>query len=163
MELIRNWLIGITAAALVVALADSLAPEGAVKKIGKLAGGLLMLVAILKPLAGLDFGTLAGALANYQFQAEGYSSALETENNRLMKTIIEERTAAYIQDKAAGLGFVCTAEVTCKAGEDGNFYPASVVIDGELTQEQKEALGRTIEGDLAIPRESQQYERTKEP
>ena len=163
MELIRSWLIGVTAAALIAALADSLTPEGAAKKIGKLAGGLLILIAVLKPLVGLDYGALAGALANYHIQTEGYSRALEDENERLIKIIIAEQTAAYIQDKAAELGAVCTAEVTCTAGEDGSFYPASVVIYGELTVEQEKLLGRIIEGDLAIPKESQEYERTKEP
>lgn len=162
MDLIRNWLIGVTAAAMVVALADSLVPEGAVKKIGKLAGGLLMIVAILQPLAGLNYETLAAALANYRMETEGYSSALKTENERLMKTIIEEQTGAYIQDKAGELAVVCTAQVTCQVTGDGNLYPASVVIYGELTQEQVNALSRIIEGDLAIPAENQRYERTKE-
>ena len=162
MELIRNWLIGVTAAALVVALADSLAPDGAVKKIGKLTGGLLLVVAILQPLVGLDYASLSGILTEYRLEAEGYSTALETENVRLLKTIIEEQTAAYIQDKAAELGADCTVEVTCQEDGDGNLYPASVIVYGELTREQTDALSRTIEGDLAIPEQNQQYERTKE-
>ena len=163
MEWIRGWLLGVTAAALAVALADSLAPEGAVKKVGKLAGGLLMAAAILRPVAGLDYTVLAGAMSRYQISVEGYGEALEVENERLMKLIIEERTGAYIQDKAAELGMTCTAQVNCKAGEDGVLYPASVTVYGELTREQQAALGRVIEGNLAIPTENQQYERTKEP
>ena len=162
MDLIRNWLVGVTAAAMVVALADSLAPEGTVKKIGKLAGGLLLIVAILQPLVSLDYEAMAAALTNYRIEAEGYSSALEVENERLMKTIIEEQTGAYIQDKAGELDVACTARVTCQATADGSLYPASVVIYGELTQEQMNALSRIIEGDLAISAENQQYERTKE-
>lgn len=162
MELVRGWLVGVTAAAMVVALADSLAPAGAVRKIGKLTGGLLLAVAILQPLAGLDDASLSGILAGYRMEAEGYSSALETENMLLVKTIIEEQTGAYIQDKAAELGMECTAEVTCLADEDATPYPASVVVYGALTPAQEDALRRMIEGDLAIPEESQQYERTKE-
>ena len=162
MELVRNWLIGVTAAAMVVALADSLAPDGAVKKIGKLTGGLLLIVAILQPLVGLDFASMSGILTEYRLEAEGYSTALETENVRLVKTIIEEQIAAYIQDKAVELGADCTAEVTCRENDNGNLYPASVVVYGELTREQMDALSRTIEGDLAIPAQNQQYERTKE-
>ena len=161
MELIRNWLIGVTAAALIAALADSLSPEGAVKRIGKLAGGLLMLVAILKPLAGAEFSALSGVLADYQIQTELSGSALESENERLMKIIIEEQTAAYIQDKAAELGAVCTAEVNCAAGENGTLIPVSAVIYGMLTLEQETTLRQMIADELAIPKESQQYERTK--
>ena len=162
MDLIRTWLIGVTAAAIIAVLADSLAPEGAVKKIGKLAGGLLMVVAILQPLVGLNYENMAAALAVYHLEADGYSAALETENERLIKIIIEEQTGAYIQDKAAELDAACTAEVTCRLNDAGSLYPASVVIYGELTQSQEDTLRKTIEGDLAIPSENQQYERTKE-
>ncbi|MGN0967865.1 MAG: stage III sporulation protein AF [Oscillospiraceae bacterium] len=162
MELVRSWLIGVTAAALVVALADCLAPDGAVKKIGKLTGGLLLAVAILQPLVKLDFASLSGSLAEYRMEAEGYSTALETENERLVKSIIEEQTAAYIQDKAAALGVDCTVEVTCGADDDGSLYPATVTVYGDLTREQTDSLSRIIEGDLAIPTQNQQYERTKE-
>jgi stage III sporulation protein AF len=162
MELIRTWLIGVTAAALVAALADSLAPEGAVRKIGKLAGGLLMVVAILQPLVQLDDSALAAALAQTRLEAQGYSTALEEENERLMKLIIEEQTGAYIQDKAAQLGVTCTAQVTCQENEEGELYPASVTVYGELSETQADALTRLIQGDLAIPAEEQHYERTKE-
>ena len=33
MGVVRSWLLGVTAAALVVALAETLAPEGSVKKV----------------------------------------------------------------------------------------------------------------------------------
>lgn len=161
-EVIRNWLIGVTAAAIVVALAEGVAPDGAVKKIGKLAGGLLLIVAVIQPLVGLDYEAMAGILTDYRVETEGYSAALEIENERLMKNIIEEQTGAYIQDKAAELGAECTADVTCQADDDGNFYPASVVVYGELDQKLQNTLSRTIEGDLAIPVEHQRYERTKQ-
>lgn len=162
MELLRTWLIGVTAAALVAAMADGLAPEGAVKKIGKLAGGLLMLAAILQPLVKLDYSTLAAELAQLRLETGGYSTALETENERLMKSIIEEQTGAYIQDKAVGIGAVYTAQVTCQTNQEGALYPASVTIYGELSREQTDTLSALIEGDLAIPAENQHYERTKE-
>jgi stage III sporulation protein AF len=162
MELIRTWLIGVTAAALVAALADSLAPEGAVRKIGKLAGGLLMVVAILQPLVQLDDSALAAALAQTRLEAQGYSTALEEENERLMKLIIEEQTGAYIQDKAAQLGVTCTAQVTCQENGEGALYPASVTVYGELSETETDTLTRLIQGDLAIPAEDQHYERTKE-
>ena len=49
---IKNWLLGITAAALAVSLAQALTPEGTVKKIGRLVGALVLLLAALRPLAG---------------------------------------------------------------------------------------------------------------
>lgn len=162
MEILRNWLFGITAAAMVLALADSLMPDGTVKKVGKLAGGLLLIVVILRPILGLDYEAMAGALANYRFESEEYSNSLEIENERLKKIIIEDRTGAYIQDKAIEMGIECSADVSCRADEDGIFYPDSVVVSGKLTQEQINRLMRTIEGEVAIPPENQRYERKME-
>ena len=160
-DLIRSWLIGVTATALVAAVADCLTPEGTVKKIGKLACGLLLLVAILKPIITLDYSAMAGILADYRLAASGYDAALESENQRLLKSIIEEETSAYIQDKAAQAGASCSAEVTCMCDDAGNLYPGSVCVIGDLTEAQTEALRRLIESDLAIPAQNQQYERTQ--
>lgn len=163
METIRSWLIGITAAAVIAALADSLTPEGPVKKLGKLAGGLVLLLAVLGPVGKLSGIELSDLTAQYRLQSETYSAALETENDRLIKTIIEEETAAYIQDKAAELGIVCTAQVTCAADGEGVPVPASVVISGELRAEQMQALREMIGSDLNIPPEEQQYKGAGEP
>ena len=161
MEPIRTWLIGITAAAMVVAVSECLVPEGTVKKIGKLTCGLLMLIAILRPVVSLDYSVMSGMLADYRLAASGYGAALEVENQRLIKDIIEEETSAYIQNKAAEVGASCTVEVTCKNDDAGNLYPDSVCITGELTNEQTDTLRRLIESDLAIPAQNQQYERTR--
>lgn len=160
MEKFRTWLLGITAAAMVLALVDSLMPEGAVKRVGKLAGGLVLILVIIQPVLGLDYQTLAAALMNYRFETEEYSNALELENERLQKIIIEDRTGAYIQDRAVGLDIDCTVTVRCHAGDDGVFYPHSVLVQGDLTEDQIHTMTKVIEGEVAIPPENQQYERT---
>ena len=104
MELIRQWIVGITGAALILALTDALTPGGSAKKVGRLAGGLLMMLAVVQPLVGLDYDALAQVLSEYRVTAAGYGDALEQENERLVKAIIEEQTAAYISDKAEELG-----------------------------------------------------------
>lgn len=162
MELIRNWLIGITVSAMVVALADSLMPDGAVKKFGKLTGGLIIMFSILQPLISLDYPDMSEILVDYRIQSEAYSAGLETKNVQLIKTIIEEETAAYIQDKAAELGIACNADVTCLADEENTPYPASVIVCGELEENQILTLKKMIESDLAIAVENQYYERAKE-
>ena len=148
LELIRHWLVGITCAAMLVALAESLIPAGSIRRIARLTGGLVLLAAILNPLLKLDTTALTRALTEYK---------LEEENEILMKDIIEEQSGAYIQDKAAALGIDC--QVTVEAdGEEEWPIPQSVTVMGSLTAEQQEALERTIEEDFAIPAERQRYE-----
>ena len=54
MALLGSWLTGVTAAAILCALADRLMPEGPVRRAGKLALGLVMLAAVLRPLLQLE-------------------------------------------------------------------------------------------------------------
>ena len=49
MELVGNWLTGVTAAAILCALANSLMPDGPVRRVGRLACGLAVLAAVLGP------------------------------------------------------------------------------------------------------------------
>ena len=157
LNLIRQWLVGITCAAMVTALAESLCPAGSVRRLVRLTGGLVLLLAVLQPLVKLDTEALARALSEYRLDVSGYSDQLEEENERLMKDIIEEQSAAYIQDKAAGLGIDC--RVAVEAAGDGDWpVPQMVVVTGNLTEEQRETLRRTIEADFAIPAERQRYE-----
>ena len=60
--MLKQWILGITCAALIGALAEALAPPGRVKRVIRLAAGLLLLLAAVKPLGVLDSGALAGAL-----------------------------------------------------------------------------------------------------
>lgn len=160
--MLKQWISGIVCAAMVGAAAEGVTPPGRVKKAGKLASGLLLLLAIVKPLAGLDYGVLAGALAEYRADAAGYEAALEGKNQIVLKTVIEERTGAYISDKAQALGMECTAQVTYDYGPDGETRPEAVVVRGKFTPDQQAGLSRALEGELGIPAENQRFERTEE-
>ena len=153
LELIRHWLVGITCAAMLVALAESLIPAGSIRRIARLTGGLVLLAAILNPLLKLDTTALTRALTEYKLELSAYSADLEEENEILMKDIIEEQSGAYIQDKAAALGIDCQVTVEADGEEEWPVPPS-----GSLPAEQQEALERTIEEDFAIPAERQRYE-----
>ena len=89
MEWLGNWLIGVTAAALLCALADSLMPEGAVRRVGRLALGLVMLAAVLRPLVQIEAVSPAELWSDYQAQTAQEQQRLEEERDQTMKTIIE--------------------------------------------------------------------------
>ncbi|WP_294547448.1 stage III sporulation protein AF [uncultured Pseudoflavonifractor sp.] len=156
-ELIRDWLVGITCGAVIVALADSLSPNGTVRKIGRLTGSLVLVLAMIQPVLRIDSRTFAGILTEYRLEAMGAVDTLEEENGRLMKDIIAEETSAYILDKAEELGVICRVRVTAWT-ESGDYpVPDGVEIAGELTQGERAALTRVIAADLAIPAERQHY------
>lgn len=159
MDAVRSWVLGIVCAAMAAALAESLCPKGAAKKISALAGALLLLLAVLQPLARWKDFDLEGSMEKYRAELEPYSDRLEQENENLMKELIAEKVGAYIVDKAAELGFSCTVRVEVQPGEDGTPLPWSVEIVGGCTSGQQSALTRLIKEMLDIPAERQTYRR----
>ena len=157
MELLRAWLTGITAAAILCALANSLMPEGAVRRVGKLACGLLMLSAVFRPLVEVEALSPGDLLKDCQAQAAVQTQALEEERNTALKSIIEREFAAYIVDKAAEWGLTVTAEVECAASEDGLYLPCRAEVAGPLSQADRSRLTGMIREDLGIPEEGQTY------
>ena len=93
-EFLGKWLMGVTCAALILALAEGLSPAGGPKRAARLAGGLLLLLAVVKPLLDLDSSALTQAMTEYRLDAEISAQALEGENKTLMKDIIETQSAA---------------------------------------------------------------------
>lgn len=159
MGFVRSWLLGVTAAALVLALAEALAPEGSVKKVCRLAGGMALLLAAAGPvLEAMDGNLLAGAVEGWRDRSQRYERELEENNERLYLAIIEEETAAYVMDKARELGFECAAEVTCGYDENGVPCPWEVAARGQWAPEQRVRLERLLEEELGVPARRQYYE-----
>lgn len=156
MELIRTWILTVTVSALVIAGAEALMPQGSVKRVGKLTGGLILVLGILQPLVTMDYDQLYD-LVNTLPAGSIRQETLDQAAQEPMKGIIEEELAAYIVDKGAQLGLTCTAQVTCEAGEDGVPLPKSVTVTGAMTPDQREQLGQTITQDLGLAREDQIY------
>lgn len=150
MDLLRTWILGVTAAAMVLSAAQALMPEGAVKRVGRMTGGLVLALAMLQPLTGLDRIGLPEELA-----ALPEVSAGETAGD--MTPIIEEELASYIARKAGELGAACTAEVTCVPDKNGVPIPDSAAVTGAFSAEQQRSLSDLIARDLGIPADRQTF------
>lgn len=145
-ELVRSWLLGVTGVAIFTAMAESLMPEGAVKEVGKMTGGLVLLVAALTPILSLD---LEEMLPVSQWEEVTITQTLEEERKNQWEAIIVEDLAAYIVDKAAAEGILCTAQVTCRP--EGEIYlPETVTITGTFTPQQQTLLCQLVEEDLQV-------------
>ena len=155
MALLGSWLTGVTAAAILCALADRLMPEGPVRRAGKLALGLVMLAAVLRPLLQLEAVSPAELWEEGRVQTAARVQELEAERDQTLKAVIEEEFAAYIVDKTARMGGACTVRITCQKGEGGVFLPWAAEIRGTLPGGRREELARLLEEELNIPRDRQ--------
>ena len=158
MGLLREWLLGVACTATVLAIAQSLAPEGGAKRVCRLAGGLALMLAAVGPMLRLDGEMLSQVLEEHRDLAQSYENEREEKNNLLYQTFIEEAAAAYIVDKAEEMGILCQTEVTFSYDEDGVPCPWEVTAWGVWTQEGREAVGQLLEDDLGVPPERQHYE-----
>ena len=153
-ELMHNWILGLTAAAMLTACAGILCDKGGTAKVLHFAGGLLLLSALLGPLQGLDWQEYALALSEARELSEKLSGELEEKNRDLERLYIEKECAAYILDEARKLGLEGSVEVRAK-WMDSAFLPWEARLSFAESQARKTLSGR-IEAELGIP-EGRQY------
>jgi stage III sporulation protein AF len=154
MDFLRTWFLGTAGAAVVGVFAIAVTPPGAVKKVVQIASALLLMIAVLRPLAGWSGDPRIDT--DSWLSNSGAAAAVTESHNDLLSAIIAEKTAAYIVNKAQALGLVITASAQCRMGEH---YPEpwSVTIRSDRPEHAKSALGKIIDQDLGIPPERQSY------
>ena len=144
METLRGWLLGLTAAALAVSLLTAMLPKGeTIRRIAGLAGGLILLLAVVQPLLRVRWEELTWRYETYQ--REAYANSLSGD--------IADRTAAYISEKAASLGIDCRVQVEVRT-EDGLPLPYGASLDVERDQ----VLSDYMAQELGIPASRQSWQ-----
>jgi len=151
------YLRSILTTGILCAVADSLMPPGAVKRVGQLVCGLVLMCAVLTPLIGLDPALGERWMQGYFAELEQDKKMLESQVEQEMKVIIERECAAYISDKAAELGAECRARVTCRTGEDGLPIPWEAEVTGLPEGAVRKKLVGLIREELGIPEQRQRY------
>lgn len=153
----RGWLLAVIAASLLCAVAGALMPPGGVRRVGRLVCGLVLLCAVLSPLADLDIAGGQRWLEDYLASLDRQTDVLKETVNGQMKGIIEEEYAAYIVDKAAQLGLTCSVRVECGLSEEGLYLPVRARVSGALEESGRAQLAQIIRSDLGIPESEQFY------
>ena len=151
MDGIREWLIGIIAAAMLAALTGCLMPKEPIKNIGKLIGGLGLMLCLLHPVAGVDLTNFSQILTETRQNSgmyETYETSLEETNVMLQQSIIEEKAAAYSMEQAQAMGIHCHVTVFCQ--KEKVPYPKEALVIGNLSDEEKKKLQTMLETELAI-------------
>ncbi len=153
---LNGWLMTILTVSLFCALAEALMPEGPVRKVGKLVCGLALLCGVLIPV--FEPGAVEELFwqSGWSGAASVDAGALEQQLGQDMKRLIEQRCAAYIQDKAEQMGVSCTIQIVCKT-EGELFVPDRAELTGPIPDAIRGKLARVLEQDLGIPQERQVF------
>jgi len=155
-QAVKSYLLGIVAVSLAVSMAAALLRDGVIRKSVLITGGLVIVLAVIGPVLKLDYGSFGQFLTKIEIARSNYATGIEVQDKELIARIIQDKTEAYILDKAAELGAEVTAEVTAVQGEFYP-YPYSVEITGVLSPKQLEMLKQIIAQTLGIPAERQEY------
>ena len=97
MAAVKAWLLGVTLTALAAGLARQLAPQGREQAAVRLVGGLLLVLALLRPITALRWEDLPALEAgSFSAQTEEQAQAYRQEQTDALSAIIAERLEAYI-------------------------------------------------------------------
>ena len=152
MAALHSWLLGIIAAAMILSILYGLLPRGTMRSVSRVTGGLILLLVILRPLAGGDWAHLMNRYAEYQGAIDRQIEVYQQSSQKETARIIQEKTAAYISDKAAHLGLACHVQVGTELRQ-GVPCPDEVTIDIPKNVQLSEIIAR----DLGITEEKQRW------
>lgn len=153
MDGLRQYVIAVTAAALICGIVSGLVQNGAAKEVIRLLCGLFLAFTAIRPMAGLDLNALLEYSFSFSGDAESTAAMGENMARQTMADIIKAESEAYILDKAAELNASVTVEIT--VSEDGTPIPMAAVLGGEVSPYAKQQLGRILQADLGIAKENQ--------
>ena len=152
----KGYFFGIAAAAMAVSILAALLRKGLLRQVFLLAGGVLITIQVLSPLARGELAQFGQYLSGLQIVKDEIASGIEVENQEILAQIIKEKTEAYILDKAASLGASVRAEAEVRQGSQYP-YPWSCEVTGLLTPEQQRQLSSDLSLSLSIPEERQVF------
>lgn len=151
-----RWIARLTCAAAFAALAEGMMPQGPVRRVGRLACALMLVVVMLRPVVGWRSGGME-TLSRLSEGTDERRLQLCLQSGQAAKSFIEEKLSAYISDKAAQRGTPCRIRVECESDRDGLWIPRSAVILDPPEAGQRAALTQLIESELAIPPDRQRF------
>ena len=155
MEAIKEYLLSVTAAALVCGLVNSLVGKNSsISGLLKLLCGLFLCTTVIKPAVDVKVDDICSLTDQITVNSEFAVSKGEEMATEEMKRIIKEKSETYILDKAKALGADVEVEIVLE-----DFVPAGVTVTGMISPFVKSSLAATITQDLGIPPEGQLWHR----
>ena len=149
-ELLQTILLRVTIAGAVSAMALKLAGGGALKEVVRTAAGLLMLLALLQPLAGLH-------VLSWNWQGSVSQSDIDEMQARNMQTTMSTSIAKAMQQRAEEAGIPCTVNVEMANDADGLLQVDKVTVYYDSTAANRlSELQSLLTKECGVPAERQE-------
>lgn len=156
MNALREYLMGVVAAALVCGIVNALLPQQQMpRQAMKLLCGMLMALAVVRPWVNISMDDLFGWTADITAQGEVLASQGANLGVQAYLEGITQRLEAYILDEAGELGADIQVKLVLSDGEIPQ--PVHAVISGALSPYAKGKLETLLTQELGISREEIQW------
>ena len=153
MNLFVEYVLSLTAAAMISGILLSVLPEGASRQVVRMACGIFLAVTALSPMTRFQLPDLDRMLQDQMNMAQAVAGRGEAMAETERLSLIKQGLEAYILDKAGALGIRITPEVAL----DTRGIPTKIRITGPVSEPERRQLEALIEEHLGIPKEDQQW------
>ena len=150
---VAQYILTVTAAAMLVGILQSLAGQGAMGGVAKLVSGIFLTLTVLSPIWELELPDLQGWIAGFSIDGQSVAAEGSAMAEGARVDIITTQVEAYILDKAAL--YQASLAVDVKLNAAG--VPQSVYLTGEVSPYARTQLSRILETDLGLGEEAQQW------
>ena len=156
MEAVRQYLLSVTAAAIVCSIINRvIGKTGTYAAIVKLITGLFLVFTVISPFAKLQITDLPAYMDSLTVDADLVVKDGQQTARDAVREIIKAEAEAYILDKAAALDLTVEAEVI--VSDTDIPHPCAVTLKGSASPYAKQRLQQLIANDLGIPEEKQTW------
>ena len=152
---IRQYIFSVILSAIVCSLVNVFLKNFKTKEIGRMICGIVLTISVLRPAVNWQKIKIEDYIMFYSEEAHEAAALGKEFSYRAMSDIIKLETETYILDKATDLGVAITVSVT--TADSGEPVPVSVTISGQVPTYARAILEKTIEDDLGIAKENQQW------
>lgn len=156
MEQIRQYLLSVTAAAILCGAITSIAgKKGSIGGFIKMLCGIFLSITVIGAFFKMDSIDFSMYLDDLSEQTQNYTFQGSNDALTQMETIIKTQTQAYILDKASSLGADISANVLLT--QQSPPVPCAVTISGAVSPYAKRILRQYIADELGILEENQSW------
>ena len=154
MDTLGSLILSVTMAAILFSLLSSLLDKkGSAHALLKLVGGLYLTFTIISPIGKFDLDILDDITMPYWDEGKRIAAQGQSTSQEELRSIIKQRSEAYILDKATSYQAQLTVEVTLS--QDKIPAPTGAFLQGSISPYAKSAMQQWIQDTIGIPKETQ--------
>lgn len=155
MQMIREYVTGLAAAAMICAIVLCFAGKGKTEPLLKLICGLVLTFAMIDPILHISGGDWESLGIDFAGDAEIAAEEGKDQAEKTVRQLIKEETEAYILDKAQSLDL--NIQVSVGLSDQPMPVPVQVTIRGQVSPYKRSQLSRILTEELGIAKEMQQW------